>query len=463
MNNQTYPPEAGANPAANRSFACADQPRAATSFRRACGLLVLTWVLLIHLGGGLRLSAQTLSPWAVLLCNFKDNQSEPPVPNFKTACQSFFTPAGNGTYNGVRFFQDMSHGKLDTSGSQVFGWLTVDANTSDILPDSPAAREKLSDLAMQAALGAGIPLFSYDRVAIIPNIIVGGAQGGTWGTIWPMPGIFADYRYITGGGTAILGEEMGHAYGLDHPRRDGSTDDYQDKWDGMGALNTWYWSDPVYHGTGPGFNAWNMRGRGWLDESRVWHGSAAGFSHVVQLRPLYRRDLPGLLAAELPPNDGVGGHGRYLVEFRTKESWDYGIPRSAVLVHRFEGTIGGWLDSHSYIMAGTKGQYDLVTGDRFDSTAGATLEILAIDEVNRTATVRVNYLSEPPARYVDKYYSGSTVDGSFTHPYKRLLDAYNTANNGDAIFIRTASYTEALPPITKRLMMDSYLGTSTIY
>src|SRR5437868_5226455 len=59
--------------------------------------------------------------WAVLLCKFKDNQSETPVPNFRTVCERFFTTPGAG-FNAVQFFSDMSHGSLDLSGSKVFGW-----------------------------------------------------------------------------------------------------------------------------------------------------------------------------------------------------------------------------------------------------------------------------------------------------------------------------------------------------
>src|SRR5205085_334431 len=113
---------------------------------------------------------------------------------------------------------------------------------------------------------------------------------------------------------------MGHGYGLGHSRRDGSDEDYQDRWDIMSTANAFSVSDPDYCARGPGLNAWNMRGRGWLNESRVWKPQSIVFDQVVELRPLHRRDLSGWLAAELPPSDGDGGHGRYLVEFRLKEA-----------------------------------------------------------------------------------------------------------------------------------------------
>ena len=426
------------------------------------------WILMLTVGGRLSMSAQTPTPWAVLLCKYRDNLTNPPVPNFINLCQSFFTPAGAGTYNAMEYFQDMSGGTLDLSGSQVFGWLTLNQDSTYISNDpyqgpgplgTEARQAEVIALAKQTARQAGVPLDNYFGVVLIFNLFHASTQGGAWeGT----PGVFTGYNFVTDGGTALAGQEMGHGYGLDHSRKNGSTEDYQDAWDAMSSLNTHSDPDPNYGPRGPGLNAWNLRGRRWLNESRVWRGPGSGFSHVVQLRPLHRRELPGLLAAELPPNDGSEGHGRYLVEFRMKEKWDSGIPRSAVLVHRFEGDIGQFLGSHSYIMHGTQGQLDLVAGDRFESTASAKVEVLNIDEVNRTATVRLSYNLDRPARYVDKYYTGGTVDGSFAHPYKRITDAYNAAINGDAIFVRAADYDETFPPMNKQLMIDSYLGAATL-
>jgi pimeloyl-ACP methyl ester carboxylesterase len=224
-------------------------------------------------------------------------------------------------------------------------------------------------LAKQAARNAGVRLETFFGVVLIMNIPIGAAQGGlSWPGGVPGPGVFADCRRVNnqgrqgihqGNGTEIFGQEMGHGYGLNHSRRDGSDVDYQDFWDIMStAKDAFSALDPNYAARGPGLNAWNMRGEGWLDESRVWHGPNANFafSERVQLRPLHRRDLPGPLAAELPP---TGGHSAFLIEFRAKERWDAGIPRAAMLVHRFENNV-------SYIMSGKNGNKDLVDGDLLD-------------------------------------------------------------------------------------------------
>ncbi len=85
------------------------------------------------------------------------------------------------------------------------------------------------------------------------------------------------------------------------------------------------------------------------------------------------------------------------MEFRIKEEWDAGIPRSAVLVHRFLTAAqdnDGW--PHSYIMSGASGNQDLVEGDVFAPWVGGgpRFEVQKIDENEKVATVR--FICAPP-------------------------------------------------------------------
>jgi len=131
-----------------------------------------------------------------------------------------------------------------------------------------------------------------------------------------------------------------------------------------------------------GLNAWCMRSRGWLDESRVFQSVDNCSTDLIQLRSLHRRDLPGFLAADL---------GSYRVEYRPQQRWDSAFPRSSVFVHSFS-------DNHSYVMAGTGGNYDLVAGDVFEvgdpkAIAGTTtrVDVVSIDDDALTATVRLQH------------------------------------------------------------------------
>lgn len=369
------------------------------------------------------------APWAILLCKFK---SSPPGtvlinPNldFKTICRQFFS-SPNAGFNAVRFFADMSHQKLDLSGSKVFGWYTLNTSISNynaagdpVIDNGKTSQTAVVEMAKQAARDAGVDLASFAGVVVIMDIATGWAQGWPSGQL-PKGNVAADWRRVDarnadgtkgvpaaggGNGTEVFAQEMAHGFGMEHSRKDGSEEEYQDRWDSMSTLNANSAADNDYGARGPGLNAWNMRSRGWIEETRVWHCPQAGFLQTVQLRPLYRTDLPGMLAAELGPVNSTAGFPKYLIEFRKKQGWDIGIPRSCVLVHRFQvdnnGPLQGDMNSRSYIMPGIKGNYDLTEGDVFESGDGAgpfsRLRVVKIDEANDRADIELSFTPQLPA------------------------------------------------------------------
>jgi hypothetical protein len=143
-------------------------------------------------------------------------------------------------------------------------------------------------------------------------------------------------------------------------------------------------ANPIFR-VGPGLNAANMWGRGWLDGSRLWSSvSNAQVNTVVQLRPLHRRDLPGFLAIQLE---------EYFVEFRINENWDAAIAPT-VLVHKIgnipsEGIV-------SYLLSDSSGQQAFGAGS-FIGMPGVTsifgsstrIEVVGIDAGQQFATVRL--------------------------------------------------------------------------
>jgi hypothetical protein len=149
-------------------------------------------------------------------------------------------------------------------------------------------------------------------------------------------------------------------------------------------MSTYTAPDPEFTAIGPGLNAWNMRSQHWLDESRVWKPSGNACDETITLRPHVRHDLSGYLAVELMD---------FLIEFRVKKGWDAGIPRPAVLVHRFDGV-------RSYLMHGNSGSPDLIAGDSFgDADPGPSpispfstfkrADVLSIDADAEVATLRI--------------------------------------------------------------------------
>lgn len=202
-----------------------------------------------------------------------------------------------------------------------------------------------------------------------------------------------------------------------------------------------------------------MRGRGWLDETRVWKPGSNSFDVTIKLRPLHRHDLQGFLAADFPDD--------YLVEYRKRARWDAGIPRSAVLIHRFD-------DNHSYLMSNTDGTPDLVKGDAFQigGSAGifaqqhsfSSIEVISIDDASNTATLRlVFHPGQKPALTIDPFV-GMTEDGFMFHgqlhpvprwhsmfKFLQQLVAYqNTATIQD-LTLRRAVRKQALESISKQV------------
>lgn len=324
------------------------------------------------------------SRWAILLCKFSADQSATlPVDHYKR----LFTGFGAGSNNMTNFFSTMSHGQLDLTNSKVFGWLTIgikDKAEYDSFNDQnkvdssiPVSRFKLIAVCKQEAIKQGVPLQNFAGVVICMN--------GPMDYFGVVGGMTAVFDSVNGLRPSVIGQEMGHGYGLDHARREGSQADYLDPWDVMSTDNAYEQPDGDYGSIGPGLNASNMRSRGWLDESRVWKSGSSDSNTTIDLRPLHRHDLSGTLAADLL--------GKYLVEYRIKERWDTGIPHSAVFIHRFQ-------DNHSYVMPGTKGNYDLMAGDKFeignslDSFSSFTrVEVLSIDDANNTARIGLSHRS----------------------------------------------------------------------
>lgn len=360
------------------------------------------------------------TPWAILLCKFKDDNSNPPHP--RKFYEDLFTSSGPGTQSMVDFFREMSHGKLDLSGSQIFppkdGWFTVNHSQAeynkivdakiafDNTPPSlrgvepPDPNNIFRIWAEEAATWyhpdiPKVDLTKFSGVVAVANV----GNVGCVGWEGAMRAICDEFSVKP----SVIGQEMGHGYGLAHSRVHGSDADYQDPYDIMSTLNALSARHPTYDSIswplhpsvglsiGPGLNAANMDSRGWLDYKRV-RKITDGVQTVVDLHPLHQHDLPGILALYVD---------QFYVEFRMNDGWDTGFP-PVVLIHYLEG-------NRSYLMPSTKGNYDLTKGSIFEIKEGEgrfyhhlTIEVLDIDVGKRTASVSIDYspLSLKDERYI---------------------------------------------------------------
>ena len=90
------------------------------------------------------------TPWAILACKWTDMPKEAKTIAF---LEQMFTKSGRGSQNMVDFFDDNSHGSVDTGESKVFGWLTLPKKWSDYKGSgaNPQGRQDLMTWARQAA------------------------------------------------------------------------------------------------------------------------------------------------------------------------------------------------------------------------------------------------------------------------------------------------------------------------
>lgn len=236
------------------------------------------------------------TPWAILLCKYANDATEPyPRRRF----EEIFTSVGNGRFNMVDYFSDMSHGTLDLNGSRVFpapdiGWYTLPHTRAEWagVETKDYGREAPLIWGQAAAAAHGDVLTGYHVLVVlnVPTDLFGSTAGV----------VADDGRWKENGMSSLsvstLGQEMGHAYGLKHARIEGSTVDYTDPYDVMSTLNARMAPHPIYterdvrgnpiFRIGPGLNAATMAAMGWLDNTRVTQLGARQRS-TVTLRPLH--------------------------------------------------------------------------------------------------------------------------------------------------------------------------------
>jgi hypothetical protein len=339
--------------------------------------------------------------WAIVLCRFSDITAEPqPVDYY----QDLFTQNGAG---GVcDYFQTVSCGTLDLTGSRVFGWFDSGHTSVEYAQLASQLNAASRDIAVQwgkdAATAAGVNLARFHNVLVLFNFKTPQHDHGAVGHF-----AGASVLILQAGANVcefgFICHEMAHGLGLEHSWSSNPDFEYGDGWDLMSWQTTQFTYNLAFRGTTGlatvGLNANNLAKLKAIPKRRIWAPPRYDFSEQVVLDPLGQPAMGnhGFLVVQLGPRvtSPVRANGfSYLAEFRRKAGWDQAIPRDAVLIHEVRS------DGRSYIQPARL--RDFVAGGRFVTPDPKVfIQVTGIDSAIGAATLRVWDIPEGSLRKED--------------------------------------------------------------
>jgi hypothetical protein len=319
---------------------------------------------------------------AIILCKFLDKPTQTRPPRFY---EDYYARLGTGGL--ADYWNDVTFGGLDLTGTEVLGWFTMKHYSGEVSAlVFPGGRDTLVQWGKDAATANGVNLSKYDCVLVVQNWGVDHGAAGNGVVIVDQREDLLETNFIA--------HEMGHMFHLPHSFGEhvtpciSGTGEYCDAWDIMSAMNVYSYPgsfEGLNDQRGPGLNAFNLkRVAGFPDETLV-SIRRPDFSETVTLSPLNQPlQLPGSYAIEITPDarpESADG-SLFTIEYRQRMRWDRGLPSDGVLIHEEKKGL-------SYLQPTPSGSY-LMTGQRyFTLTPRVYVQVAAIDTIAQKATVRV--------------------------------------------------------------------------
>ncbi|MGA7731066.1 MAG: hypothetical protein WCD37_07315 [Chloroflexia bacterium] len=317
-------------------------------------------------------------PWAIVLCRFSDLPAVPRQPDYY---RNLFTV--NGTGGMCDYWRTVSCNTLDLTGSQVFGWFTMNHVSTELAAVTlPGHRKIPVQWGIEAAQANGVNLAPFRSILVVQN------AGNTHGAAGN--GILIIHRdpYLCEFG--FICHEMGHGFGLPDSWAAGNPDEeYGDGWDVMSwQTNTYNFLISFQDAAGRatvGLNARNLHALNAIPTGRLWSPAKADFSQQITLDPLNQIIIGnhGFLIAAIPPGGTRpkrANNSAFTIEFHQKAGWDQAIPEDAVIIHEIRD------NGLSYLLPGVRGQF--VAGQQFVTPDPKVyVRVMAIDHAIGTATV----------------------------------------------------------------------------
>jgi hypothetical protein len=176
-------------------------------------------------------------PWAIVLCRFSDLPVVPQTPDYY---RDLYTR--NGTGGLCDYWHTVSLNTLDLTGSQVFGWFTMNHASSEVGKlHFPNDRSTLVQWGLDTAAANQVNLARFRSVLIVQNFGVDHGAAGNGVLIVHQDAALCEFGFIA--------HEMGHGFGLPHSNSANPDMVYGDGWDVMSFATTTFQFTIQFKGT----------------------------------------------------------------------------------------------------------------------------------------------------------------------------------------------------------------------
>ncbi len=280
-------------------------------------------------------------PWAIILCRFK---GMPEVPAVEQFFREIYTPGTGGL---IEYWDEVSLGTIDVSGSKVFGWVEVDFKPMD----TDLKRGKLIDAAIAACRKIGIdPVNGFHKQLAVfthdfshPDAPSGiNWRDPVWGKYWLDGSADGQGRVSApphGHNGSFLAHEMGHGMGFDHDLAKDLKTHYGDRNCIMSAMAIKTFSHPKWNKPfGPAMSFPQLDIKNLFYKRRIYTASKSwvntnGTSFFMA--PINDRRINAHLGAKIPINSS--GSWYYHLEYMRPNDWNKGLDGPVLVIRRIVG------------------------------------------------------------------------------------------------------------------------------